>query len=299
MRALPRKKVPAGVLEALGESLIVEAAFALSSEQPSFGGLSGLWLSPDGAAMIAISDIGQRWQARLFHDDAGRLVGLKDWSVTDLPLRSEEGSGTRWIDSEALAGLGRDGLVVAYEGEHRLRRWSQGDLDAMPERLPLPDGLGDPSNSGIEALSTLENGRLFALAERVGAYGGEGLMGWVIDDSTAEDLVYIPGPGFAPTGAARLEKTIYVVERQFSLLGGFMTRIVTLPTQAIRPGARLQGSELAAFRWGDIGENFEAIAARRGPDGRVFLYLLADDNFSFFQETLLVQLSLSTKGLID
>lgn len=292
----PRNSLPSSVLEALGDGVIVEAVFALSSEQPSFGGLSGLWLSSDGMAMIAVSDIGQRWQARLFHDDAGRLVGLDDWLVADLPLRPDDEGGSRWRDSEALAGSGTDRLVVAYEGEHRLRRWSKGNLDAVPERLALPEGLGAPSNSGIEALSILEDGRLFALAERVGAYGGEGLMGWVIDGNTAEDLVYIPGPGFAPTGAARLEKTIYVVERQFSLLGGFLTRIVTVPTDAIRPGARLASTDLAAFRWGDIGENFEAIAARRAPDGRILLYLLADDNFSFFQETLLVQLSIPTKG---
>ena len=124
-------------------------------------------------------------------------------------------------------------------------------------------------------------------------------MGWVIDEQRADDLVYVRRDGFSPTGAARLEKTVYVVERKFSLLGGFETRIVTLPTDAIRPGAHLQGTELAAFRFGDFGENFEGIAARRGPDGRIFLYLLADDNFAFFQETLLVQLSLSTDGLID
>ncbi|MGI9501056.1 MAG: esterase-like activity of phytase family protein, partial [Geminicoccaceae bacterium] len=251
------------------------------------------------------------WQARLLHDPAGRLVGVEDWSVAELPLGPNDEDGSAWRDSEALAGpkmlddpetldtRARSELVVAYEGEHRLSRWSFDDLDAMPERLPLPGGLGGPSNSGIEALSTLEDGRLFAVAERVGAWGGEGLMGWVIDGQAAEDFVYVPGPGFAPTGASRLEKTIYVVERKFSLFGGFQSRIVSLPTDAIRPKARLEGTELTAFRWGDIGENFEGIAARRGPDGRILLYLLADDNFSFFQETLLVQLALSTDGPVD
>ncbi|MGI9416734.1 MAG: hypothetical protein ACR2RA_02725 [Geminicoccaceae bacterium] len=47
---------------------------------------------------------------------------------------------------------------------------------------------------------------------------------------------------------------------------------------------------------GDIGENFEGIAARCALGGRILLYLLADDNFSFFRETLLVQLSLATEA---
>lgn len=290
---------PMGVLESLGDGLIVEAVYALTSDHSSFGGLSGLWISDDGATMITVSDIGQRWQASLLHDPAGRLTGIENWSVADLPLGEGAWDSSEWLDSEALSGDGMDGLVVSYEGEHRLSRWPLADLDAQPEHVQLPDDLGGPSNSGIEALSTLEGGRLFAVAERVGAYGGEGLMGWVIEGRSREGFVYIPGPGFAPTGAGRLEDTVYVAERSFSLFGGFRTRIVSLPTDAIRPGARLEGAELAAFRWGNFGENFEGIVARRGPDGRIFLYLIADDNFSFFQETLLVQLSLTTSEVVD
>ncbi len=223
------------MLDALGDRITVEAVFALESEHQAFGGLSGLWLNPDGTRMIAVSDIGQRWQARLLHDDDGRLTGLDNWSVANLTMSPEDGDGSRWIDSEALSGDGRGGLVVAYEGQHRLRRWSFGDLNAIPESVLLPDGLGGPSNSGIEALSTLEDGRLFAVAERVGAWGGEGLMGWVIDREAAKDLIYIPGPDLAPTGAGRLEDTVYIVERSFSLLDGFRTRLVALPSDAIRP----------------------------------------------------------------
>ena len=286
-------EAPEGVLAGLGDGIQLEAIFALRSSYKSFGGLSGLWLAPDGERLVAVSDIGQRWQARMQHDETGRLTGLGGWSVADLVRRPEEGDGTRWIDAESLSGDGRGGLVVAYEGRHRLRRWALDSLDAIPEPMRLPHGLGRPSNSGIEALTDLEGGRLFAVGEKVGAWGGEGLMGWVIDEISAEDLIYIPGEGLSPTGADRLDDRVYVVERGFSLLGGFRSRIVSLASDAIRPDARIEGAELAAFRWGSLGENFEGISARRGPDGRVFLYLLADDNFSFLQDTLLVQFSLS------
>ncbi|MEM7042866.1 MAG: esterase-like activity of phytase family protein [Pseudomonadota bacterium] len=293
VRAESRNQAPADVLDSLGDRLSVEAIFSLTSEHDSFGGLSGLWIAADGSELIAVSDIGQRWHARPRHDENGRLTGLEEgWTVADLTLGRGDGEGTRWIDSEAVTRHGEAGLVVAYEGEHRLRRWPLEDLAAPPVHLPLPEGLGGPSNSGMEALATLSDGRLFAIAEDVGAWGGDGLMGWVIDEATAADLVYRPGPGLVPTGADRLDETVYVVERQFSLLGGFKTRIASLPADAVRPGARLQGSELALFRWGRLGENFEGIAARRGADGRTYLYLIADDNFSFLQETLLVQLSL-------
>ncbi|MEM8950521.1 MAG: esterase-like activity of phytase family protein [Pseudomonadota bacterium] len=299
VHAEPYSGVPAEVLAGLGDGIEIEAVFALRSSHKSFGGLSGLWVAPDGESLVAVSDIGQRWQARLQHDETGRLIGLDGWSVGDLVRRPEDGDGSRWIDAESLSDDGQGGLIVAYEGKHRLRRWALDSLDAVPEPVRLPHGLGGPSNSGIEALSDLEGGRLFAVGERVGAWGGEGLMGWVIDATSADDLIYIPGAGLAPTGADRLDDRVYVVERSFSLLGGFYTRIVSLASDAIRPGARLEGTQLAAFRWGRLGENFEGISARRGPDGNVVLYLLADDNFSFLQDTLLVQMSLTTTGAVN
>lgn len=299
VKAVLQAQVPEDVLKAFGNDVIVEAVFSLQSPEKTFGGLSGLWIAPDGSQMIAVSDIGQRWQAELHHDDTGRLIDLDGWSVADLTPRPEDEEGRGWNDAESLADLGAEGLVVAYEGQHRLRRWRFDDLNAVPESVVLPKGLGGPSNSGLEALSALGDHRLFAVAEHVGAWGGEGLMGWLIDGKVAEDLVYIPGPGFAPTGADQLDDEIYVVERSFSLFGGFRSRIVTVPIDAIRPGARIEGRELTAFRWGDIGENFEGIVAKKGPDDRILLYLLADDNFSFFQNTLLVQLSLPPKGVAD
>ena len=36
--------------------------------------------------------------------------------------------------------------------------------------------------------------------------------------------------------------------------------------------------------------------ARRGPDGRVLLYLISDDNFTVLQRTLLLQLSLPDRA---
>ena len=204
----------------------------------TFGGLSGLWLSPDGTGMIAISDRGQRWHASLRHDEEGRLTGVDDWSVATLPLHPEDQSIIASLsDSEALTGFGDERVMVAYEGVHRLRHWSIADLETIPARFrPLPSGLGDPGNSGIEALATLADGRLFGIAEKAGALGG-GLLAWTIDDDAADALAYVPGPGLrSPTGADRLEDTVYLVERSFSLLGGFRSRIVALPTDAIEAG---------------------------------------------------------------
>jgi hypothetical protein len=266
-----------------------EAGFALGSGDPRFGGLSGLWLAPDGSALIAASDRGLLWRARLLHDAADRLSGFADWQPLEPGRAAGDPAGS---DAEALAPDGADGLVIAYEGAHRLRRFALADPSAPPARWPALPGLERPGNTGIEALAPLPDGALLALAEGEFTAAGD-LAAWLVVGERALPLSYAASDGFVPTGADRLDQTIFVVERSFSLLGGLATRIVTLPLAEVRPGARLIPRPLARLRPPLLSENFEAIAARRSGDGRVLLYLLADDNFTALQRTLLLQFSLA------
>jgi len=270
--------------------LQLEAAFVLGSGDPRFGGLSGVWLAPDGTAMIAASDRGTLWRARLVHRDSGRLAGFEGWQAIEPGAAPGDPSGRFERDAEALAPLGADALAIAYEGAGQLRRLELGALDGPAAALPALPGLA-PGNAGIEALAPLPGGALLALAEGQFTAAGD-LAAWYVAGEQAYPLSYAASDGFVPTGADRLDDTVFVVERQFSLLGGFATRIIALPAAAARPGARLVPEPLAVLRPPLVGENFEAIAARRAPDGRVLLYLVADDNFIALQRTLLLQLSL-------
>lgn len=263
------------------------AGYVLSSSERDFGGFSGLWIAPDGERMIAASDRGGLWSARLDHDNTGRLLGVRQWQV--LPLGRRAGDPDAG-NAEALARDDGGGLVIAFEGEHRLRRWRFDDLGATPGVLPAPDALR-PGNQGIEALVDLPDGSLLAFAEDLHDDRGD-LLAWLIDDDGYDALSYASAPGFAPTGADRLDGTVYLVERAFSLLGGFRARVVALPAGAIRAGARVLGTELARLEPPLITDNFEALAVRRAPDGRVLLYLLSDDNFFALQRTLLLQFAL-------
>jgi hypothetical protein len=226
----------------LGRSVVeIKAAFALHGEDPYFGGLSGLWLAPDGSRLVALTDRNHLFQARLVHDDQDRLVDLVDWTAVGIARAPGDPRGTVAKDSEALA-ASADGehLVVAYEGFHRLREIPLARPGAMPRRLPLPQGLGGPSNSGIETLALLGDGSLMAIAERVGARGG-GLAGWLIKGSRIQGFAYEPADGFSPTGADALDGVVYLLERRFSLLGGFESRLLALPEDEIRAGSRIEG----------------------------------------------------------
>jgi hypothetical protein len=269
-------------------SLRFLAGFALTSSDARFGGLSGLWLAQGGDLMLAVSDRGTLWRAELVHDASGRLVGMGGWQ----PLVLARLDGDRGGDAEELAGDGRGGLVVAYEGTHRLRRFDLDDLAAAPVALPVPEALAaDPGNSGMEAVVGLADGSLLALSEGLSAEDG-GALGWLIGDAGIEPLSYVAARGFVPTGADRQGEGLYVIERRFSWLGGFGSRIVRLSVDEVGPGAALRGEELARLERPSVSDNFEAIAARASPDGGTLLYVLSDDNFNPLQQTLLLQFSL-------
>jgi hypothetical protein len=287
VRASPVAPVEAEQLSRVGR-LEFRAGFLLGSTDPRFGGLSGLWLASDGGRLIAVSDRGSLWQAELVHADDGTLLGFGAWRVIEpATAPGDPTDGKR--DAEALAELGDD-LAIAYEGAHRLRRVPRAAPAAAAAALPIPRELVEPHNRGIEALVGLEGGALLAIAEGVRDESGD-RAAWLIQDGRIAALGYTPGAGFAPTGADRLDDTIYVLERRVTL-AGLLARVVALDAGEIEPGARLAGRELAVLGPPALSDNFEGIAARRAPDGSVLLYLLADDNFMALMRSVLLQFAL-------
>ncbi len=101
---------------------------------------------------------------------------------------------------------------------------------------------------------------------------------------------YRPAPGLSPTDAAAFGGGALVLERRFSLLGGFECRLAHL--------ARLEGPVLEGETWLELppdgpAENWEAVAvAHHG--GRWLLALLSDDNESVFQRSLLLLFEILT-----
>ena len=217
---------------------------------------------------------------------------MAGWSASAPGRRSSPGTAPGdppESDAESLAVVGDD-LVIAYEGAHRLRRVPLAAPASPAAALPTPPQLSEPHNVGIEALVGLAGGALLAIAEGVRTPSGD-RAAWLIEGERVASLSYVPAAGFAPTGADRLDDTIYVLERGLSL-GGLLARVVMLDAADVRPGARLVGRELAVLRPPAISENFEGLAVRRAPDGRVLLYLLSDDNFTAFLRTVLLQFAL-------
>ena len=152
------------------------AGFVLSGSDPRFGGLSGLWVAPDGGRLIALSDRGTLWLAEPEHAADGRLVGFAAWQAIEPGTAPGDPPES---DAELLAVAGDD-LVIAYEGAHRLRRVPLAAPSSPAAALPTPPQLSEPHNVGIEALVGLEGGALLAIAEGVRTPSGD-LAAWLIE----------------------------------------------------------------------------------------------------------------------
>jgi hypothetical protein len=278
-------------------SLILLSAFELISQDKRFGGLSGLSIGSDGR-LYAVSDQGHWFSARMETGGNGALAKLIDWRIA--PLLAPNGSPVSgaWRDAEALARAPDGSFLVAFEGRHRIWRY-----DAPPktfQSLPLPVAAPPaihraPGNGGIEALTVLPDGTLLIILEEL-ANADRSVKGWLIDNDRFGEFSYVPAAGFRVTDCAALQNgDLLVLERRYVPFGILSARLTLVPRAAIRPGAKLAGKELLKLEQPLAVENFEAIAVQETARGAV-IFVVSDDNFSSFQQTLLLQFLLPNTG---
>ena len=268
-----------GMLRVLGALQGVDAAIG-------FGGISAAHLAPD-LTLTVVSDLTRQGRMRLVLGSAFQPVALERLSAG--PLR--DGGGRPLArghagDAESLARRPDGTWLVGFERWHRIRAY--GDLDGPGVYADAPPGLElAPNNGGLEALTTLADGRLLALAEELEPSPGL-RAGWLGGPGRWERLTYRPAPGFVPTDAAGLPGGgALVIERSFSLFGGFAARLVRLAVAAIRPGAVLEGEELLRLDEGPLAENWEAVAVAVH-QGRQLVAMLTDNNENRLQRSLLL-----------
>jgi hypothetical protein len=269
----------------------------LFSDDKDFGGLSGLLVSADGTGLTAVTDQGKWITARLIYDREGGLAGVTEGRIGKLiGAKGERLKGKRHKDAESLAQLGDGSVLVSFEHEHRILRYPAGPQgsDQIPEILGPPPGLSDlPKNKGLEALAVLGGERIVGITQ--GRDKDDDVAAFLRQDGRWSRFSYPKHGLYRPTGAARLpDGDLVVLERRFTWLGGPAARLVVIDAAQIRPGAVLEGREIAEFRAPFTVDNMEGIAARRGPDGETLIYLLSDDNFNALQRTLLLMFALET-----
>lgn len=288
--------------------LAFKGGLRLTARSPEFGGFSGAAISADGSRLLAMSDRGAWLTARLDYDDAGTLIGLGDARLAAMAPPTAGQAGVLF-DPESLIMLPDGALLVATERKHRLLRYAPRDhkavqaLDLDADRLatwqargltPPKDFADMTRNSGIEALVRLADGRVLAIEEGGEAAPDLASRAWLIGlDGKAARLSVARSARFRPTDAGLLPNgDVLLLERRYTKLGGVAARLRLIDKDAIRPGATLDGVEIATLVPPINVDNMEALAIRTTADGRARLLMMSDDNFSALQRTLILQFEL-------
>lgn len=273
------------------------AGYVLSSGHPSFGGYSGLVLSATGDRFVAISDRGHWLTGAIERDVKGRLTGLNDVAIA--PLRDLGGRPVlirdALHDAEAIERLADGSFIVSFERRHRLWRYPKAAPSTSARAKPFIafDALRRlPINGGIEAAAPLADGSVLLISEEGYQASGD-LKGWLWRQGRAQALSYATHGAFKPTDLAVFRNgDVLALERRFSPVGNAAARLVRIAHASIRPGARLQGEELARLAWPLVVDNFEGLAISEISGQGTVVYLLSDDNFNPLQDTMLLQFRL-------
>ncbi len=278
--------------------LTFRGGLVMRGSHPRFGGLSGLWRSPDGAALVAVTDNGFWLTARPSYE-AGRIAGLEQAQLA--PILGSSGRPlhrSRYYDTESLAIA--DGVAyVGVERTHDILRfdWGHDGVAARARPLSLPREVKAlPSNRGLEALGVIPRGHrlagaLLAVSERSGAEDAP-TLGAIIGGREPGLLQVRRHDGFDITDLAFLpDGDLLLLERWYKPLRGVGMRIRRIAGATIQKGAVLDGPYLIEADLGQEIDNMEGLSVHRS-NGQTVLTLVSDDNFSFLQRNLLLEFTL-------
>ncbi|HEY7810035.1 MAG TPA: esterase-like activity of phytase family protein [Allosphingosinicella sp.] len=270
-----------GDLAALGR-LRWAGGWSLTSNDPRFGGISAMVV--EGGEVAAFSDSG--WLLRFRLAEAGATVRAR---VEQLPgsVETPNGKADRDVESMAVAGplawvmLERRDMAIRFD-----RRIWRRDGAAKPKAMK-----DWPDNNGAEATLRLPDGRFLVFSE---GEGGESEALMFLGDPATPGTRAIrmrnrPPAGYRITDAALApDGRMLLLNRDFNLLkGGFVAKLTAAPVPPMRPGALIEGTEIADLSR-PLSDNMEALSvAREG--GRTVLWMASDNNYSSVQRTLLLK----------
>jgi len=276
-------------INAVGK-LVYRGGLVLQSDDARFGGLSGLHVEADGR-LVAVTDKGHWFVARLTHSEAGELTGVVDARMA--ALRGVGGEALRRkedADAEEVVRLSDGRFAVSFERSHAIRLYdleADGPEAAAEKEIALSGVEPLKANESLESLALLDDGLVTA---------GEGVTNrnppfWIVPlapetppapagRATTKDFYGLVALARAPDG------DYIAMERFFAPILGVRIHLRRVTRASIDAG-RWEGETIADLAPPVGVDNFEGLAVVPGADGAVRLYLISDDNFNDSQRTLL------------
>jgi hypothetical protein len=277
----------------------------LKSPDDRFGGLSSIAIAGDGGEILAVSDRGLWFRAKLEYVD-GRLSGIAEAELA--PIRNDKGGITKGKvrnDAEAVAlwepGIIAGKVIVGYESRPRAGIF---DLKrsgfAAPFRdLKLPKAVSKgPGNHELEAVGRFPKGALagalIAISEDNRDAAGD-IRAWVWGGRKSFEFTIKPFEDYLITDLAFLpDGNILTIERSFSSSSFPGMAIREISSADIIAGGAVAPREVFSGRLPFyLIDNMEGIAVFETPDGETRITVVSDNNYrTDLQRTLLLQFAL-------
>ena len=273
-----------GELEFLG-------GWRLRSPNKSFGGLSAMAaLEPD--RLMAVNDK----SIAIWLPKPGTRAEARSKMLPMLDYPNPEGRYA--LDSESLVVDTETGKAwVGFEIFHRICRYSPGFRE-MEKCRDWPEMRKWPQVASLESMALLPDGRFVVIAEGAPAEREGRVMLIFAGDPVAADtphpkkMDYIPPVGYDPTEAVALGGSkLLVLNRRATLYDGFTAVLTVIDVDKPEAGGVLPGRIVAKLAPPLLADNYEGMALEE-KDGQRTLWVVSDDNFMFFQRTLLLQFAL-------
>jgi hypothetical protein len=269
--------------EKIGNFVYAGGLQLTSNQTGQLHGLSDLKILPDGT-LVAISDEGSLFKAKLKLDGHERLVGLDEATLE--PLKGPDGKGLEGkdeSDAEGMAVMPSGDMLVSFERDDRIWRYPPAGLP--PVAATKPQTLFS-FNEGMEALSPYPVAG--ADAYLVGSEEGDIWLCRTGGGCANTPALTPPGLEYGLTGIAAFDgPAIALLYRAYDPIRGARAevRFVREPLRA-KPAPQI----IDSFRIDGAltRDNFEGLAIVRNAKGGTRLYILSDDNFSATQRTLLM-----------
>lgn len=261
------------------------ATYVWSMDDDTFGGFSGIEISPDGSRFTVLSDRATLRWGHIERDTEGRIQGMEPSGQAHLLDSKGKWLKPGWQgDSEGLA-IGPDGtLWVSFEGLTRVVRYDSPDSRGQP--LPKPAEFRSMQrNSSLEALAIMPDGTLLTLPERSGEITRPFPV-WRWRNGKWDQPFSIPRTGdWLAVGAdVGPDGRFYLLERDFRGLLGFRSRVRRFDITDKSLSNETVLLETRSLQY----DNLEGISVWRDGQG-IRLTMVSDDNFGMFQRTELVE----------
>lgn len=273
----------------------------LSSDSKDFGGFSGVRLV-DGERLLMVTDKCRFFSATLTRDATGAPHDIVGAELRPLPP-APNGKSLRRLglgDCEALEAAGGKAFVSFEQGSQiGMFDLSEGArLSNYRNATPPGKKVRFAGNKGLEAIALFPAGshlagKLLMIAEETLDGNGDHLA-FFGDGKGRSAFTVARSDNFSVTDADFLpDGRLVTLERRFGLKVEPAFRIRVFDTARIAEGVRLEGETLVEAGLAYRIDNMEGIDAWLDAEGRTRLTLVSDDNFNFFQSTIVLEFLLA------